>query len=86
MKKDTENVDKVIKNNKGVRTAVSWPSNEDLPEGVLEGRPKHMRTATDDLEVKNEDIENNSKATNAEQEKVVKKPIKKRVRKAAVKK
>jgi len=33
------NVDKIIKNNKGVRTAVSWPAGEDLPEGVIDGRP-----------------------------------------------
>jgi len=31
-------VAKIIKNVKGVRMAVSWPSDEDLPEGVLDYR------------------------------------------------
>lgn len=78
MKKDTINVDKIIKNTNGKRIAVSWPSNEDLPEGVLEGRPTHLRTATSDLEVENEELESKTKA--------VKAPAKKRVRKAPVKK
>jgi hypothetical protein len=31
-------VAKIIKNVKGVRMAISWPSDEDLPEGVLDYR------------------------------------------------
>lgn len=82
MKKDTVNVDKVIKNVGGKRIAVSWPSNEDLPEGVLEGRVGHNRSVSNDLEVKNEEIETTQDVKVAEPKKVVKK----RVRKVAAKK
>ena len=44
------NTAKIIKNERGVRTAVSWPVDEDLAEGVIDGRPSIKTPVTDDLD------------------------------------
>ena len=38
-----ERVEKVIRNYEDGRVAVSWPRNEPLPPGVIDGRPEHLR-------------------------------------------
>ena len=76
-----EKVDKIIKNIRGTRIAVSWPSNEDLPLGVLEGRPEHKRPVSNDSKAENTKAETKSKSIVADQEKPVKKPVKRKPRK-----
>lgn len=38
-----ERTEKLIKNFPDGRVAVSWPKNEPLPHGVIDGRPEHLR-------------------------------------------
>lgn len=38
-----EKVEKIVRNFEDGRVAISWPRNEPLPPGVIDGRPEHLR-------------------------------------------